>query len=101
MTYLTLSADYLEFSLRDEGANPVLPSELGLPDELVAELNDWNSRYQIIIPVDMTERQTDEMSSLIRELDESGRQLADHIARVAPVRSKVRYYSEGWLRYLP
>jgi hypothetical protein len=67
----------------------------------MAELADWNSRYQVVIPMEMAERKAGQVSALIHELDQEGLKLADHIARAARDESKVRYYSEGWLRYLP
>src|SRR5262245_51913619 len=101
MMYLTLSADYLEFSLRDESAGQVSPGKLGLPDELVAELDRWNTRYQPVIPMGTAERQEEGVSSLIRELDQVGQELANRIAGAVLGKPKVRYYSEGWLKYLP
>lgn len=101
MMHLTLSADYLGFSLRDGAAEVVTPQDLGLSAELVAELDHWNSRYQSIIPMEMAERQEGRPSSLIRELDQAGQELADRIANIVPGKFKVRYYSEGLLKYMP
>ena len=95
-----LSADYLELSLQDEQAGPARIDKLGLPTPLVQELRDWNERYQPIIPRDIAERSSNAVSMLIGSLDQEGLTLADRIADALGGRAKVRYYSEGLLRYL-
>lgn len=45
--YLTLAADYRASSpVRDDFDGPIEPSDLGLPDALVAQLRAWNDRYR-------------------------------------------------------
>lgn len=99
--YLTLGADYGEFSLRDEQEGPITPDELGLSAEIAQELVEWNHGYQPIIPMSMGERRDPATASLIDELDRVGLKLAERIASGATHGAKVRYYSEGQLRHLP
>ena len=99
MRYLVLSADYRSFSLRDEAAAALNPVEQ-LSADLLRRLGMWNERYQPVIPADTSERSTDPLLSLIRELDAEGLLLAAEIAAALPD-TKVAYYSEGELRRLP
>ena len=101
MRYLTLSADYGDLSLRDEAVGAVDLVSLGLAGDLLGDLQAWNSRYQPIIPMDMEERQFDGAAGLIDELDELGLALAGRLADALGGGAKVKYYSEGRLRYLP
>lgn len=97
MRYLTLSADYLNPSLRDQSEGRVAIDRAGLPPELVARIVAWNDEYQVVVQLDLSERRA--INSRIEELDESGAALAAEIERaLAP--SKVSYYSEGLLRML-
>jgi hypothetical protein len=101
MRYLTLSADYQEVSIRDEGSGAVDIVALRLPDELVAELAAWNDRYQRVVLTEAEKRSVEPLASLIRELDHSGLALAERLASVVEGGAKVKYYSEGLLRPLP
>lgn len=100
MTYFVLAAGYLELSLRDEQMGSVRIDELGLTTTLVGELSCWNERYQTIIPRDVAERSSPSASALIESLDIEGLKLADRIAAALEGEVKVRYYSEGLLKYL-
>ena len=100
MQYLTLIADYTQSPLRDDFVGTVVPEETGLPWELGDRIRDWNARYRVVIPVDVVERACGPLSALIDELDEEGLRLAAEIAEELD-EVKVRYYSEGGLRYLP
>ena len=100
MRYLTLAADYTQSPLRDDFIGPVVPEEVGLPWELGDQLRDWNVRYRAIIPLDVNDRTGGPASELIDALDREGLGLAESI-RTALGDVKIRYYSEGRLRYLP
>ena len=100
MRYLTLSADYQEFSIRSADSEPIEPDELGLADDLVAELRAWNRRYQQVVLADAQERNAEPMASVIRDLDRAGLQLADRLAAAVAGGAKVEYFSEGLLRPL-
>lgn len=93
--YLTLSADYLRWSLRD--ADPGKDALPHLSPDLRDELDQWNERYQPVVPLDRDARLP--VAELIDELDVQGQDLATRIeSALAP--AKVRYYSEGHLCYL-
>jgi hypothetical protein len=95
MRYLTLSADYLAPSIRDETLGRVDVRDIGMSDDLTARIVAWNEAYQVVIPRGPDERAG--MADLIERLDADGIELADEVQReLAP--AKVRYYSEGWLR---
>lgn len=97
MRYLTLSADYMEARIRDEATGSADVAGVGLSAKLTEEIVQWNHEYQYVIPLDLDERRS--RSPEIDRLDEHGRALARRVAdELAP--AKVRYYSEGWLRYL-
>ncbi|GAB3769473.1 hypothetical protein [Microlunatus parietis] len=98
MKYLTLAADYLEPSIRDDGSGEqISPGESGIPADLAQEIRSWNDRYQQVIPASTQQRET--MKTEISELDQLGLDLAGRIA-AALGDAKVRYYSEGLLRHL-
>lgn len=100
MRYLILSADYTQSALRDEHVGHVVPEEVGLPWALGDQIRDWNERYRRVIPLGPEERAESETAALIVSLDEEGLALAAEIADVL-ADAKVRYFSEGLLRYVP
>lgn len=99
MRYLTLSADYAQSPLRDDHIGPVVPEDIGLPKSLGDRIREWNLRYRPIIPLDPAARVGRSVSERIEALDEEGQGLVDQIANQLPD-VKVRYFSEGHLRYL-
>jgi hypothetical protein len=98
MRYLTLSADYLHPTLKDDSSDQVNVEELHLPSELVIRLKEWNQSYQAIIPLEPSRRSESATEILITTLDKEGAEIAVAIAEA--VSAKVRYYSEGKLTYL-
>lgn len=98
MRYLTFAADYMQPTLRDEDPDVYLDPLQELPAELGAEIIDWNERYQAIVPMDPAARSA--AADAIGVLDLRGLELASRIAEALRP-SKVRYYSEGLMRYLP
>ena len=99
MRYLTLVADYTQSPLRDDYIGTVVPEELGLSWEFGDQLRDWNDRYRAVFPLEMVERRSVSVSALIDALDQEGLRLAGEI-RDTLEDVKVRYYSEGLLRYI-
>lgn len=100
MRYLTLAADYMQSALRDDFVGTVVPEEVGLTESLGSRIRDWNGRYKAIIPLDGAERESSPTTELIDALDEEGLLLVNAIeAELSD--SKVRYFSEGRLRYVP
>lgn len=100
MRYLTLAADYTQSALRDDFVGTVVPEEVGLTEGLGDRIREWNGKYKAIIPLDEAERGSGPTAELIKELDEEGLLLVDAIeAELSD--TKVRYFSEGRLRYIP
>jgi hypothetical protein len=100
LRYLTLAADYTQSALRDDFIGSVVPEEVGISDTLSARIRAWNTRYRAVIPLHETQRVQSPTTELIDALDEEGRFLAKEIAAESP-EFKVRYFSEGRLRYDP
>lgn len=99
MRYLTIAADYSVSCLKDDFTGPLEPDDLKLPAALAAALSRWNERYKSIIPLDMDQRTKPDTAELIDRLDQEGQELANQV-REAVGEAKVRYYSEGHLKYL-
>ena len=99
MRYLTVVADYSQSSLHDDFDGPVEPEALHLPQALCDELRSWNDQYRTIIPLGEEARQRTENTELISRLDNQGQGLAQKVADALKPKVKVRYYSEGHMRY--
>jgi len=99
MRYLTLMAEYTQSALRDDFLGPVTPEEVGLSWALGDRIRDWNERYRFVVPLGPDKRTMSATANLIASLDEEGLSLVEEIASVLSD-AKVRYYSEGHLRYL-
>lgn len=100
MRYLTVAADYTQSGLRDDFEGPVEPGALDLPNTLCDELRVWNEQYRKVIPLGEEARHQGATAELIARLDEQGEKLAESVAATFKSEAKVRYYSEGLLRYL-
>jgi hypothetical protein len=99
MRYLTLAADYTQSALRDDFLGSMVPEEVGLSEELGTRIRGWNDRYRVVIPLSEEARGSRETRELIEALDGEGVALVAEIeAQLEDV--KVRYFSEGELRYL-
>lgn len=98
MKYLTLSADYISFSLKDDYSDSDLSQNLDL--HLLDLLNGWNDEYKKIIPLSSKERVP--LSKKIMELDHTGLILAQKIkdSLDSEEKIKIKYFSEGNLMYL-
>ncbi len=98
MRYLTLSADYIDYSIKDAADGEIDRRELST--ELTGALDAWNADYQSIVRLGVSERTSAIIAEQIDVLDHRGKALAEAIASdLADVR-EVRYYSEGKLAYL-
>jgi len=94
MKYLILTASY----------KSVLREEFGgefdyrrLPLDLIRRLEEWYGEYLPVVQWDTDERQR--MADVVRKLDERGVQLAKEI-RSQLRETKIKYFSEGLLRYI-
>ena len=99
MRYLVLGADYSRPALRDEYARDLSPEVLGVSEHLVRRIREWNDRYREIIPLGPAVREAEAPAGLIAVLDEEGLALVAAIRAELPD-AKVRYFSEGQLRYV-
>jgi len=100
MRYLTLAANYNEFCVQDDFNGVVDPKELALPSEIIDKLNDWNATYKKIIPLDMSQRKVEDIQKSIAKLDDIGLELVDVLKKCIQCGVKIRYFSEGHLKYL-
>ncbi|MFK0004324.1 hypothetical protein [Paenarthrobacter sp. NPDC090522] len=98
MRYVTLAADYLEPSIRDEVTGSMDATKWNLTPSLLHEVAVWNAEYQKIIPLDIRDRPS--VAGLIDKLDSQGLELARRIGAELGSSTKVRYYSEGWLKLI-
>jgi hypothetical protein len=99
LRYLTLAAEYTGSPLRDDFIGSIVPEEAGLSWDLGDWIRDWNERYREITPLDMKERASGRAAELIVALDDEGRSLVAAISASLEGDAKVRYYSEGLLRF--
>jgi hypothetical protein len=98
MKDLTLAADYLDYSLKEdtgESVHPVL-----LSSEVLRELEAWNSDYQSTICLPVEERASPQVLDKIQHLDARGLTLATIVEDSIVSALKVAYYSEGLQRRL-
>ncbi len=97
MRYLVLSADYFGY-LRDEFSGKFALDEVPLPQELVRRVEEWLNEYRPIIS--MNDKLRGLAGVKIDALDATGKSLAIAIAANIRGGAKVKYFSEGLLRYL-
>jgi len=98
MRYLTVAAKYTGSCITDDFHGQVNCRELHVDEELCKELNAWNTAYKVIIPLDMSDRE--KRFEEINKLDEWGLHLAKKLASVVQGGAKVKYFSEGKLKFL-
>lgn len=97
--YLILAPDYTGSCIRDEFNGPIELSSLKLPIDLENEINKWHLRYRKIIPLSDNERLL--RIHEIEALDKIGIELAKKIANSISDKIKIRYFSEGKLKFIP
>ena len=100
MRYLTLAADYTQSCLKNDFEGYIEPETINLPPSLCANLRSWNQAYKHIIPLDMKQRCENKNYKTIERLDVQGKTLAEEIKQAINDSVKIRYFSEGLLRYL-
>jgi hypothetical protein len=98
MRYLVLSADYMDFSIRDTADGEVDRNELSV--QLAEALRAWNAEYQSIVRLSPSERVSGDLPEQIAKLDRRGKALAEILASDLSDVREVRYYSEGKLDYI-
>lgn len=98
MRYLILIPDYTGSCIRDEFDGEINISNLGLSKLTINELTSWHDEYRKIIPLNMDEREA--KKDHIEELDKQGLEIAKKIQHEVKGAARVKYFSEGKLKYL-
>lgn len=98
MKYLTLIPDYTRSCIQDSDGNMIELQDLDLPNNFIGELTSWHSAYREIIPLSDDQRVA--IVDKIEELDNIGLSLAERLKELVPGGAKVKYFSEGKLKYL-
>jgi len=96
MKYLTIAPSYTQSCIRDDFNGPIELESLSLPKDFIEEINSWHLQYRMIIP--LNEHQRKEQMKTIEILDKQGLKIAEKIKIL--LNAKVRYFSEGKLKYL-
>ena len=99
MRYLTIIADYAGSCIKDEFAGQLAIEELGLPQAYVDAILLWNESYRVIIPLSEEQRQARKKE--IEKLDRQGIEFSKTLKALVPGGAKVKYFSEGLMKYLP
>lgn len=99
MRYLTIAPNYTGSCIQDDFSGPIDLSELNLPQDFINEITAWHLKYRSIIPLSDEDRKV--VISEIKILDIQGLILAEKLRKIIPGGAKVRYFSEGLLKYLP
>ena len=99
MRYLTIMPDYTESCIVDDYKGRIKLKELNLSKPFLQEIEDWHLRYRKIIP--LSDEQREIQKKEIEELDMQGLQLALKLEQLLPKETKIKYFSEGKLKFLP
>ncbi len=99
MKYLTIIPDYTGSCIKDDFTGQIEIEELGLPQDFIDEISSWHESYKIIIPLSDAQRlaQMEE----IEKLDKKGLKLSQKLTKLLLGGAKVKYFSEGLMKYLP
>ena len=98
MKYIVLMPDYTGSCIRDEFEGEIAMESLGLPKEIFNEITVWHNAYRKIIP--LSEEEREQRIEEIEKLDAQGLELAKNLKTLVPGGAKVKYFSEGKLKYL-
>ncbi len=99
MQYLILSPNYTGSCIKNEFSGSVDLDQLSLPKELEQEIVAWHEEYKKIIPLDENQRKS--IVDHIEKLDQTGVALAKKIVDSIDGGAKIKYFSEGHLKYIP
>ena len=99
MKYLTLIPNYTGSCIQDDFEGQINLESLNLPHDFIEKLNVWHDSYKAIIPLNEQERK--KISREIENLDDEGLQLAKTLKQLISGETKIKYFSEGRLAYLP
>lgn len=98
MKYIILIPDYTGYCIRDEFEGEISLEKLNLPKSLFNKIVTWHNAYREIIPLSEEERKSKKEE--IQNLDAQGLEFARSLKSLIPGGAKVKYFSEGRLRYL-
>lgn len=98
MRYLTLAAEYTGSCIKEDMKGQIDYKELQLDEMFCKELDEWNSKYKSIIPLEAKERK--QKSNEIELLDKKGIYFSKKLTSLIEGGAKVKYYSEGLLKYV-
>ena len=98
MKYLTLAPDYTNSCLKDDFDGYIQLAELNLSNDLIRSLQKWHEDYRAIIPLSTDQRR--KVISKIYNLDKIAIDLAKKISKEVAGGAKIKYFSEGQLKYL-
>ena len=96
--YLSFMTSYNGTCLVDDYNNESTINDFNLPNKIIEKINDWNEKYSKIIPMSEDDRQIH--NSEIEELDSEGIKICIDIKNAFSEEIKIRYFSEGKLKYL-
>ena len=98
MKYLVITADYNTSGIKDEFEGDLEKGDVELSDAIWNELENWVSAYQEIIP--MTQEQRALEKEKIAKLDKTGIAIKQKVIEHFNGEVKIKYYSEGLLKYI-
>lgn len=99
MKYLTIIPDYTGSCIKDDFTGRIDIKDLELPQDIIDEISSWHESYRVIIP--LSEEQRAVRKREIDDLDKQGLELSKKLADLVPGGAKVKYFSEGLMKYLP
>ena len=99
MRYLTIIPDYTGSCIKDDYIGQIDIDDLELPQDYVDEISSWNESYRIIIPLSDEQRAVRRRE--IENLDKKGLELSRKLTGLVLGGAKVKYFSEGLMKYLP
>lgn len=98
MKYLTIMPDYTGSCVQDDFGGKIEIDQLDLPSEFVDEILSWHADYRGIIPLGDEQRLA--KMDVIEKLDNKGLKIAQKLEDLVHGGAKVKYFSEGKLKFL-
>lgn len=99
MKYLTIIPNYTGSCIEDDYTGQINIEDLELPQNYVDEISSWHESYRVIIPLSIEQRA--DRKEEIENLDKQGLKLSHKLSSLVVGGAKVKYFSEGLMKYLP
>ncbi len=99
MRYLTIMPDYTGSCIKDDYTGQIDIEDLELPQGYIDEISFWHESYRAIIP--LSDEQRLARKGEIEDLDKQGLELSRKLTDLVSGGAKVKYFSEGLMKYLP